>query len=331
MSGLTIEAMADAVEHAAVVVLLASRRYRESENCRSEACYAYQKRRPIIPVMAQESYTPEGWHGFIMGTRLYVDFSTARPRALGGALVAADGLALARAPPVFASDSDAASFASCMRGLLRELADRGRSALGSKGGSGCSPEGGEDAAPATVATSVFTDNDDCASPTAKTSTPRLREGLAARADNDVVAAAIPALRVPPVHGNPALTSSELRGAVGLGCSGHSCDSPQPYALGGSSRQQFVAQSPQGRGGASAESRVGIEQWALAASGSPEAASLMCAAGIDGAALAELARVCATDEGLALRLLREDVGIVALGPRLRIAAALRRLPLSGGDR
>ena len=95
MSGLTIEAMADAVEHAAVVVLLASRRYRESENCRSEACYAYQKRRPIIPVMAQESYTPEGWLGFIMGTRLYVDFSTARPRALGGALVAADGLARA--------------------------------------------------------------------------------------------------------------------------------------------------------------------------------------------------------------------------------------------
>jgi hypothetical protein len=63
-----VQAMATAVEQAAAVLVLASRNYRESENCRSEASYAYQKRKPIIPIMAQGGYRPDGWLGFLMGT-----------------------------------------------------------------------------------------------------------------------------------------------------------------------------------------------------------------------------------------------------------------------
>lgn len=324
MSGQTIEAMADAVEHAAVVVLIASRRYRESENCRSEACYAYQKRRPIIPVMAQERYSPEGWLGFVMGTRLYVDFSAARPRGLGGARGAADGIALARAPPVFAGDSDAAAFARCMRGLMRELADRGRSGSG-RGTDSSRVSDRDQLSPDSRRDGVFQDTEK--------STPSALSAIST-APASVVPSGRPsqscgptphALKTPlPLGDRPAL--------VGPGC-GVDCVPAFPAQP---PSQTEAAPAHRGQPGArrvslcqSCNNSPQLCEWALAASGSHEAAALMGAAGMDGAALAELARVCAEDEGLALRLLREDVGIVALGPRLRIAAALRRLPLSDG--
>ena len=39
MGGSTLEAMAKAVENASVVLVCVSRRYKESQNCRSEATY----------------------------------------------------------------------------------------------------------------------------------------------------------------------------------------------------------------------------------------------------------------------------------------------------
>ena len=74
MGGSTIEAMARAVENASVVLICVSQKYKQSPNCRSEAEYAYQLRKDIIPLMMQRDYTPDGWLGIILGTRLWIDF-----------------------------------------------------------------------------------------------------------------------------------------------------------------------------------------------------------------------------------------------------------------
>ena len=74
MGGSTLEAMAKAVENASVVLICVSQKYKQSPNCRSEAEYAYQLRKDIIPLMMQRDYTPDGWLGIILGTRLWIDF-----------------------------------------------------------------------------------------------------------------------------------------------------------------------------------------------------------------------------------------------------------------
>ena len=74
MGGSTLEAMAKAVENAAVVLVCVSQRYKESPNCRSEAEYAYQLRKDIIPLMMQRNFTADGWLGMLVGTKLWIDF-----------------------------------------------------------------------------------------------------------------------------------------------------------------------------------------------------------------------------------------------------------------
>ena len=74
MGGSTLEAMAKAVENASVVLVCVSERYKESPNCRSEAEYAYQLRKDIIPMMMERDYKPDGWLGMIVGTKLWIDF-----------------------------------------------------------------------------------------------------------------------------------------------------------------------------------------------------------------------------------------------------------------
>ena len=74
MGGSTLEAMAKAVENSSVVLVCVSQKYKESPNCRSEAEYAYQLRKDIIPLMMQRDYKPDGWLGMILGTKLWIDF-----------------------------------------------------------------------------------------------------------------------------------------------------------------------------------------------------------------------------------------------------------------
>ena len=74
MGGSTLEAMAKAVENASVILVCVSQRYKESPNCRSEAEYAYQLRKDIIPLMMERNYRPDGWLGLIVGTKLRIDF-----------------------------------------------------------------------------------------------------------------------------------------------------------------------------------------------------------------------------------------------------------------
>ena len=76
MGGSTLEAMAKAVENAAVVLVCVSQRYKESPNCRSEAEYAYQLRKDIIPLMMQRNYKADGWLGILVGTKMWISFQS---------------------------------------------------------------------------------------------------------------------------------------------------------------------------------------------------------------------------------------------------------------
>ncbi|KAL9981613.1 hypothetical protein ACROYT_G010339 [Oculina patagonica] len=76
MGGSTLEAMAKAVEDSAVVLVCVSQRYKESPNCRSEAEYAYQLRKDIIPLMMQSNYKADGWLGMLVGTKLWIGFQS---------------------------------------------------------------------------------------------------------------------------------------------------------------------------------------------------------------------------------------------------------------
>ena len=40
----------------------------------TEAEYAFQLRKKIVPLMMEEHYVPDGWLGIILGTKYYMDF-----------------------------------------------------------------------------------------------------------------------------------------------------------------------------------------------------------------------------------------------------------------
>ncbi|XP_078577148.1 uncharacterized protein LOC144862496 [Branchiostoma floridae x Branchiostoma japonicum] len=75
MGGSTLQAMAEAVENSAVVLMAMSHMYKESPNCRTEAEYTFQLRKDIVPLMMESHYKPDGWLGMILGAKLYIDFS----------------------------------------------------------------------------------------------------------------------------------------------------------------------------------------------------------------------------------------------------------------
>jgi len=109
MHGATVDAMAAAVESAAVVVICLSPAYKESANCRLEAQYALQLKKPIVPLMMVDSYQPDGWLGLILGSMLWFDVS----RELGSE-----------------------EFGAGCAGLLRELEHQGVVTAGGAGGAG---------------------------------------------------------------------------------------------------------------------------------------------------------------------------------------------------
>ncbi|KAJ8321643.1 hypothetical protein KUTeg_000114 [Tegillarca granosa] len=75
MAGSTLEAMARAVEEAEVVLVCYSRKYKDSDNCRAEAEYAFEKRKPIVPLRMENGYKADGWLGIIIGAKKFYDFS----------------------------------------------------------------------------------------------------------------------------------------------------------------------------------------------------------------------------------------------------------------
>lgn len=75
MHGSTLQTMANAVEKADIVLVCFSQKYKNSDNCRAEAEYAFQLKKKIIPLKMEGGYKADGWLGFIIGAKLFYDFS----------------------------------------------------------------------------------------------------------------------------------------------------------------------------------------------------------------------------------------------------------------
>ena len=76
MMGSTLEAMAAAIESSDAIIMCISGRYKESQACRTEAEYAYTRKKTLIPVMVEKGYKPDGWLGILVGSKLYYNVFT---------------------------------------------------------------------------------------------------------------------------------------------------------------------------------------------------------------------------------------------------------------
>jgi len=71
MEGSVLEAMAEAVQNASVVIIGLSSQYKESQACRTEAEYAYKLRKEMVFVMAEDGYEPTQWLGALLGINIW--------------------------------------------------------------------------------------------------------------------------------------------------------------------------------------------------------------------------------------------------------------------
>ena len=76
--GSLLESMASAVEGSDLVIIFYSDSYKRSPNCRTEAEYAYKKRKQMLFARVQEKYDAEGWLGALIKTDLYFDLTGGR-------------------------------------------------------------------------------------------------------------------------------------------------------------------------------------------------------------------------------------------------------------
>ncbi|CAF2736925.1 unnamed protein product [Rotaria sp. Silwood2] len=74
MYGPAMSAMADAVENSEFVIMCMSDSYKRSTYCQAEAEYAFKCKRRLLPLVMRPGYKPDGWLGFMIGSRVYVDF-----------------------------------------------------------------------------------------------------------------------------------------------------------------------------------------------------------------------------------------------------------------
>ncbi|XP_062594967.1 uncharacterized protein LOC134256336 [Saccostrea cucullata] len=93
MEGSILEAMARAVEDARIILVCYSEKYKDSQNCRTEAEYAYSQKKEIIPLLMEKGYKATGWLGAMIGAKLFYDFSGKYDfeRKLGELLAAISG------------------------------------------------------------------------------------------------------------------------------------------------------------------------------------------------------------------------------------------------
>lgn len=59
--GSSLESMANAIEGSKCVLMCMTENYKQSTFCRAEAEYAFQLNKPIIPLIMQKDYKPDGW------------------------------------------------------------------------------------------------------------------------------------------------------------------------------------------------------------------------------------------------------------------------------
>lgn len=74
MKGDINDAMAEAIEGAAVIVPVMTQAYQDSHNCKKELSLADAHRLPIVPIMAQKGFTMSGWLSVIVAGKLYTAF-----------------------------------------------------------------------------------------------------------------------------------------------------------------------------------------------------------------------------------------------------------------
>ena len=61
MHGDTLDAMAKAIENSTCVLICMSEKYYNSDNCKFEAQYVIQQKKPFVPLLMQKGYKPTGW------------------------------------------------------------------------------------------------------------------------------------------------------------------------------------------------------------------------------------------------------------------------------
>ncbi len=72
--GSSLESMANAIEQSACVLMCMTEKYKLSSNCRLEAEYTITLNKPIIPLILQKDYKPDGWLGIILGSKMFINF-----------------------------------------------------------------------------------------------------------------------------------------------------------------------------------------------------------------------------------------------------------------
>lgn len=75
MYGPIMTRMAEGIEKSEFVLIAMSELYQKSQYCRSEAIYAYNSKRRIIPLKLHIDFRATSWLGITVGDLLYVDFS----------------------------------------------------------------------------------------------------------------------------------------------------------------------------------------------------------------------------------------------------------------
>jgi len=66
--------MAGAIEESFVVIPFLTPQYQESTNCKLELNYAHNQNKLTVPVMVEPNWQPKRWLGFLVNSKLYVDF-----------------------------------------------------------------------------------------------------------------------------------------------------------------------------------------------------------------------------------------------------------------
>lgn len=75
MYGSIVERMAEAIEKSQVILICMSSSYKKSVNCQAEAEYAFNRKKLIVPLIVESKYRADGWLGFIVGNKIYVNFA----------------------------------------------------------------------------------------------------------------------------------------------------------------------------------------------------------------------------------------------------------------
>jgi hypothetical protein len=70
-----MEAMSEAVSTSDYILMLVSDTYKNSSACKCEAMYAFELKKPVIPIVVEKGYVAAGWLGALIAGKLRYDCS----------------------------------------------------------------------------------------------------------------------------------------------------------------------------------------------------------------------------------------------------------------